>query len=194
VLLAGQRRYLGYVLSSAFGYSGIFSFISGSSFVLMGMMKLEPHAYGYCFAAAVAGYIVGATLAGKLARKVTLHHMIAGGGAIALLGGILLIALALAGEDTVMAIVIPTTVYLFGVGMVMANSMAGAIGPYPRAAGAASALLGFTQMSTAALVGAAIGHAADGTQMPMVIALALSAVAGPLGYWLLVRPWEKQEG
>jgi DHA1 family bicyclomycin/chloramphenicol resistance-like MFS transporter len=78
--------------------------------------------------------------------------------------------------------------------MVMANSMAGAIGPYPRAAGAASALLGFTQMSTAALVGAAIGYAADGTQMPMVIALALSAVAGPLGYWLLVRPWEKQEG
>jgi DHA1 family bicyclomycin/chloramphenicol resistance-like MFS transporter len=194
MMLAGQRRYVGYVLSSAFGYSGIFSFISGSSFVLMGMMKLEPHAYGYCFAAVVAGYIAGATLAGRLARKVTLHHMIAAGGAIALVGGILLILLALAGEDTVMAIVIPTMIYLFGVGMVMANSMAGAIGPYPRAAGAASALLGFTQMSTAALVGAAIGYAADGTQMPMVIALALSAVAGPLGYWLLVRPWEKQEG
>jgi DHA1 family bicyclomycin/chloramphenicol resistance-like MFS transporter len=194
MMLAGKRRYVGYVLSSAFGYSGIFSFISGSSFVLMGMMKLEPHAYGYCFAAVVAGYIVGATLAGKLARKVSLHHMIATGGAIALVGGILLILLALAGEDTVMAIVIPTMIYLFGVGMVMANSMAGAIGPYPRAAGAASALLGFTQMSTAALVGAAIGYAADGTQMPMVIALALSAVAGPLGYWLLVRPWEKQEG
>jgi DHA1 family bicyclomycin/chloramphenicol resistance-like MFS transporter len=75
----------------------------------------------------------------------------------------------------------------------MANSMAGAIGPYPRAAGAASALLGFVQMSTAALVGAAIGHAADGTQMPMVIALALSAVAGPVSYWTLVRPWQKQE-
>lgn len=193
LMLAGQRRYVGYVLSSAFGYSGIFCFISGSSFVLMGMMKLEPNAYGYCFAAVVAGYIVGATLAGRLARKVTIHHMIAAGGAIALVGGIVLVALASAGIDTVMAIVAPTTVYLFGVGMVMANSMAGAIGPYPRAAGAASALLGFTQMSTAALVGAAIGHAADGTQMPMVIALALSAVAGPVSYWTLVRPWQKQE-
>jgi DHA1 family bicyclomycin/chloramphenicol resistance-like MFS transporter len=193
MMLARQRRYVGYVLSSAFGYSGIFCFISGSSFVLMGMMKLEPNAYGYSFAAVVAGYIAGATLAGKLARKVTLHHMIAAGGAIALVGGIVLVALALAGIDTVMAIVAPTAIYLFGVGMVMANSMAGAIGPYPRAAGAASALLGFVQMSTAALVGAAIGHAADGTQMPMVIALALSAVAGPMSYWLLVRPWQKQE-
>ncbi|HWA45921.1 MAG TPA: multidrug effflux MFS transporter [Hypericibacter adhaerens] len=191
LMLAGQRRYLGYVLSSAFAYSGIFSFISGSSFVLMGMMKLESHAYGYCFAAVVAGYIAGATLAGRLAHKVSLHRMIASGGAIALLGGIVVLALAWAGVDTVAAIVAPTSVYLFGVGMVMANSMAGAIGPYPRAAGAASALLGFTQMSIAALVGAAIGHAADGTQMPMVIALALSAIAGPLGYWLLVRPWEK---
>ncbi len=193
LMLAGQRRYVGYVLSSAFAYSGIFCFISGSSFVLMGMMKLEPHAYGYCFAAVVAGYIAGATLAGKLARKATIHHMIAAGGAIALVGGLVLVALALAGVDTVMAIVAPTTIYLFGVGMVMANSMAGAIGPYPRAAGAASALLGFTQMSTAALVGAAIGHATDGTQMPMVIALALSAIAGPLSYWTLVRPWKKQE-
>jgi DHA1 family bicyclomycin/chloramphenicol resistance-like MFS transporter len=120
--------------------------------------------------------------------------MIASGGAIALVGAIVLIALAGAGVDTVAAIVGPTAVYLFGVGMVMANSMAGAIGPFPRAAGAASALLGFIQMSIAALVGAAIGHAADGTQMPMVIALALSAIAGPLGYWLLVRPWEKREG
>jgi DHA1 family bicyclomycin/chloramphenicol resistance-like MFS transporter len=193
LMLASQRRYVGYVLSSAFGYSGIFCFISGSSFVLMGMMKLEPSDYGYCFAAVVAGYIAGATLAGKLARKTTIHRMIAAGGAIALVGGLVLVALALAGVDTVMAIVAPTTIYLFGVGMVMANSMAGAIGPYPRAAGAASALLGFTQMSTAALVGAAIGHAADGTQMPMVIALALSAVAGPVSYWTLVRPWKKQE-
>ena len=40
---------------------------------------------------------------------------------------------------------------------------------------------------------AAIGHAADGSQMPMVIALALSAVAGPVSYWTLVRPWKKQE-
>ena len=96
--------------------------------------------------------------------------MIAAGGAIALVGGIVLIALALAASTTVWAIVGPTTIYLFGVGMLMANSMAGAIGPYPRAAGAASAFLGFTQMSIAALVGAAIGHAADGTQMPMVIA------------------------
>jgi DHA1 family bicyclomycin/chloramphenicol resistance-like MFS transporter len=194
LMLAGQRRYVGYVLSSAFGYSGIFCFISGSSFVLMGMMKLPSDAYGYCFAAVVAGYIAGATLAGKLARKVSLHRMIASGGAIALAGAVVLIALALAGIDTVAAIVGPTAVYLFGVGMVMANSMAGAIGPFPRAAGAASALLGFIQMSIAALVGAAIGHAADGTQMPMVTALALSAIAGPLGYWLMVRPWEKREG
>ena len=25
------------------------------------------------------------------------------------------------------------------------------------------------------------------------VALALSAIAGPVGYWLLVRPWQKQE-
>ncbi|MFZ5790239.1 MAG: multidrug effflux MFS transporter [Pseudomonadota bacterium] len=188
-MLAGGRRYVGYVLSAAFAYSGIFSFISGSSFVLVDMIGLSPDAYGYCFAAIVAGYIAGATAAGKLAPIVTTHRLIATGGAVAIAGGLLLVLLALLGQATVAAIVGPTMIFMFGAGLIMANSMAGAIGPYPRAAGAASALLGFAQMSIAALVGAAIGHAANGTQMPMVLALAGSAIAGPLGYWTLVRPW-----
>lgn len=188
-MLAGEPRYLGYVLSAAFAYSGIFSFISGSSFVLVDMIGLSPDAYGYGFAAIVAGYIAGATAAGKLARIVTAHRMIASGGAVAIAGGLLLVLLALMGQATVAAIVGPTMIFMFGAGLIMANSMAGAIGPYPRAAGAASALLGFAQMSIAALVGIAIGQAADGTQMPMVLALAGSAIAGPLGYWTLVRPW-----
>lgn len=191
-MLARERRYVGYGLSAAFAYSGIFSFISGSSFVLVDMIGLSPDTYGYCFAAIVVGYIIGAILAGKLARKVATRRLIAAGGAISAAGGLLLIALALAGFADVASIVLPAAIYMIGTGLVLPNSLAGAIGPYPRAAGAASALVGFSQMTIAALIGAAIGHAADGTQMPMVIALAACALVGPAAFWLLVRPWQSE--
>jgi DHA1 family bicyclomycin/chloramphenicol resistance-like MFS transporter len=188
-MLVGERRYLGYALAATFAYSGIFCFISGSSFVLIDMIGLTPDRYGYCFAAIVVGYIIGAVIAGKLARKVELRRLIAAGGAISAAGGLLLIGLALAGFADVVSIVLPSAIYMMGTGLVLPNSLAGAIGPYPRSAGAAAALAGFSQMTVAALIGAAIGHAADGTQMPMVVALALCSWAGPACYWLLVRPW-----
>ena len=188
-MLLGDRRYLGYALSATFAYSGIFCFISGSSFVLIDMIGLTPDAYGYAFAAIVAGYIIGAVAAGRLARRLGHRKLIAIGGAIQATGGLLLLGLALAGFPNVIAIVLPASIYMMGTGLVMPNSMAGAIGPYPRAAGAAAALLGFTQMTIAAFIGAAIGHAANGTQFPMVIALSLCSWAGPACFWLLVRPW-----
>jgi DHA1 family bicyclomycin/chloramphenicol resistance-like MFS transporter len=188
-MLAGERRYLGYALAATFAYSGIFCFISGSSFVLIDMIGLTPEAYGYAFAAIVVGYIVGAVAAGRLARPLGHRKLIAAGGAIQAAGGLVLIGLALLGHADVVSIVLPSAIYMVGTGLVMPNSMAGAIGPYPRAAGAAAALLGFTQMTVAALIGAAIGHAADGTQYPMVVALALCSGVGPACYWLLVRPW-----
>lgn len=187
--LARERRYLGYVLSATFAYSGLFSFISGSSFVLIDMLGLTPDAYGYCFAVAVVGYIIGAVIAGKLGRRVAYRHLIAAGGAVSAAGGLLLAGLAVAGSTGVVAIVLPSAIFMLGTGLVLPNSLAGAIAPYPRSAGAAAALAGFAQMTVAALVGIAIGHAADGTQMPMVIALAACSIAGPAAYWLLVRPW-----
>lgn len=191
-MLIANRRYLGYALSATFAYSGIFCFISGSAFVLVDMLGLAPDVYGYCFAAIVVGYIVGAVLAGKLTHRIETRRLIAAGGAVSIAGGLLLLGLAFAGFADVASIVLPTALYMVGTGLVMPHSLAGAIGPYPRAAGAAAALVGFSQMTIAALIGAGIGHAADGTQMPMVIALAGASIAGPAAFWLLVRPWQAE--
>ena len=191
-MLAGERRYLGYALTATFAYSGIFCFISGSSFVLIDMLGLTPDAYGYCFAAIVFGYILGAIAAGRLSRRLGHRRLIGIGGALQIAGGLLLLGLALAGHAEVLAIVLPAALFMAGTGIALPNSLAGAIGPYPQAAGSAAALAGATQMTVGALIGAAIGHAADGTQMPMVLALTFCSLAGPAAYWSLVRPWEPE--
>jgi len=181
------------VLCCACAYSGIFAFISGSSFVIVDIVGLGPDAFGFCFAGAVIGYMIGTTAAGRLSRRFGLDRLIAIGAGVALAGGGLLVALAVAAVATTgiagaLAIVLPMLVYMIGTGLVLPSAVAGAVGPFPRAAGAASALLGFTQMGVAAVVGAGVARLHDGTAVPMTAAVALAAIGILLAFILLVRP------
>lgn len=197
--LVGHRVYLGYVLCCAFAYSAIFAFISGSSFVLIDVIGLTPDAYGFCFAGIVLGYIIGTLLAGRLSRRYNLDRLIAAGIMIAISGGLLMSGLAIShvaptGPLGALAVVLPMLIHMIGIGLIFPNSIAGAIGPFPRAAGAASALLGFTQMTVAALVGVAVAQLHDGTSVPMTATIATAAIAIWISFRFLVVAGKANSG
>jgi DHA1 family bicyclomycin/chloramphenicol resistance-like MFS transporter len=76
---------------------------------------------------------------------------------------------------------------MIGVGLTLPNAIAGAIAPFPAMAGTASALMGFLQMTLAALVGIAIGHATGTDGLPMALAALLTALGAVAAFRLLVR-------
>lgn len=191
--LVGCRRYLGYVLCVSFAYSGIFAFISGSSFVLIGMLGLSPEHYGMAFGVAVVGYMVGSFGSGRLTLRLGIDRMIGIGTALCSLAGLAGLALALAGVVHLAAILAPMFLFLVGAAFILPNAMAGAVGPFPTMAGLASALLGFVQMGLAAVVGVLVGHLHDGTQLPMVATIAAVAVLSALSRALLITPGRAPE-
>jgi len=174
-----SRRYVGCMAAATFCYSGLFAFISASSFVLIDVVGLAPDAFGMSFAVMVVGYMLGAVSAGRLIQRLGLDRTMLTGAILAGIGGPLMALLAIyAMEDvTAFAIVIPMMFYAAGVGLVMPATTAAAIGPYPEKAGAASSLLGFIQMCIAAAVGATVAHILDGTARPMAIAIAVCGLA-----------------
>jgi len=185
--LLGDRDYLGYVLSLSFIFCGLFAFISGSSFVLIDRLGLTPPQFGFSFAAVVLGYMGGSVLSARLTRPLGLDRLIVLGVAVSSLAGLAGVALALAGVVTWAAVVGPMMLFMVGTGLVFPNASAGAIGPHPTMAGLASALMGCLQMLLAAVVGAAVGQAHDGSALPMMAAVAGSGLAAALAYHLLVR-------
>ncbi len=186
--LLRHRRYVGYVLVVACTYSGIFSFISGSSFVLIGVLGLDPEVYGFCFAAIVVGYMVGAFASGRYTVRIGIERMVQLGTAVQILGGAAGLILFATAPPGVTAIVAPVAVFMIGTGLAMPNAQAGAIGPFPRMAGSASALLGFCQMGLAAAVGIVVGHGSGESALAMMAAIALVALGSLLAYWLIVHP------
>lgn len=185
--LLRHRLFVGYVLTNAFIYSGLFCFISGSSFVLIDFLGVSPENFGIFFGLIVFGYITGGLISGRLTRRFGINKLIVSGCMVSLLSSGVMCTLAWSGVVSLFAIVAPMYFFTLGVGLIMPNAMAGAIGPYPRMAGAASALMGFLQMGTAALASFLIGWFDDGTQIPMTSAIALMGLLSFFSYVSLVR-------
>ncbi|MBL8692226.1 MAG: multidrug effflux MFS transporter [Rhodospirillaceae bacterium] len=190
--LLGDRVYLGYALAVTLAYCGIFSFISGSSFTLIDVLGLPTEYFGFCFGAAAAGYSVGALAAGKLIQRFGIERMVTAGTLISAVFGVLGAALAWAGIANVWAVLLPFIVVMAGIGFTLPAGIAGAIGPYPRMAGAASAMVGFLQLGIAAAVGVGVGQILDGTTRPMTTAVAVVSVIGLVSFWALVKTAPKR--
>ena len=187
--LLGQRDFIGYTLANAAAFSGLFAFLSGSSFVLIDYMGVSPDVYGYLFAAIVLGFFIGSMASAKLSRRRSRHQLLTVATLIAALGGITMALLSVAGVHTPWAVIVPNMVYMVGFGIIMPQTMGGALAPNPHCAGSASALFGFIQMSIAAAAGALVGQLHDGTSHSMAIAIGLSGMLALVCYRCIVtRP------
>jgi DHA1 family bicyclomycin/chloramphenicol resistance-like MFS transporter len=186
-VLFGNRRYLGYALCLACGYAGIFAFLSGASFIMIPVLGLSPQRFGMLFGLTVVGYVIGTMSAGRLSIRLGLDRMLKYGTLLALASGSAMLALALSGRQNLEALLVPMFFYLLATGINLPNAMAGAIGPFPKMAGMASALMGFIQMSIGAGVGFVVGRLHDGSTVPMSAAVALAGWGVFLVYWGMAR-------
>jgi DHA1 family bicyclomycin/chloramphenicol resistance-like MFS transporter len=185
--LLKHRTWRWYTLSCSFVFAGLFSFLSGSSFVIIDFLGYKEEQYGLFFALVVAGFMAGTLIAGRLVRSIGINRLMGYGSLVAVTGGMTMAALAIAEVHHVAAIVVPQMIYMMGVGIVMPQAMAGALAPFPHMAGTASAFLGFIQMSFAAVIGVLVGHYHDGSPLSMALSIALMGILTLVSFLRLSR-------
>lgn len=187
--VARSPAFRAYTASAAATYAGLFAFISGSSFVLMRVHGLTPTQFAFAFASMVAGYLTGTLICRRLVRS-GLQRTIRIGCTLQLAAGLALALAALAGWHTAAAIIAPMVVFGMSHGIVQPPSQAGAVAPFPHAAGAAAALLGFLMMVCAAAVGLWIGVTYNGTVYPLTLTIAATALLS----WIIAITWVRRDG
>lgn len=177
--LIAHREWRLHTLICSFSFAGLFAFLSGSAFVLIEYLQVAEQHFGFLFASVVAGYILGSQIAARLTLRYTAMTLIRVGCWLGLAAATVMLVLSLAGAHSVAAVIVPQFFYMLAVGMIMPLTMAGALAPFPHMAGAASALLGTTQMLIAAAHGGLVAHLYSGT--PTVMAAGI-AVAGSVAF------------
>ncbi len=182
-----HRTCLGSLLVICGVFSGLFSYISGSSFVFIEALGVPSQIYGVLFGITALAFMLGAMVNARLLRRLAPQRILRWGLLLNVGGGLILLALALA-APSVPGIIAPMMVFVFGMGLVIPNATAAAMEPLPRMAGVASSLLGSAQMAAGSLVGYLVNRFYDGTPVAMASGIAGGALAAALAYLLLLRP------
>lgn len=185
-IVARNRQFLAYLALATLAFCGLFSWISGCSFVLQGMYGLSPLAFGAAFAGGAVGYLSGSSFAARYVRKLGLDVMLGVGCCGLALGGLTMIAGLALGIASPMLLVVGIAIYLAGLGMTLPQSIAGALTPFPDRAGAASSLFGIAQQGAAAICGIIVGHWLDTDAWPLAIMIAAPGMLA-LVMWGLTR-------
>lgn len=184
--------FLAFSALSAASYGGLFTFLASSPFVLIGVLGLSKTQFGLVMFLTSLAYIVGTFICRRLLLRMTPSQAVTLAGGVSLAGGSLMGVLALAGVSSVWAIVGPLLVFMLGHGIHQPCGQSGAIGPFPRAAGAASAMNGFFMMVVAFVMGGWLGVRLDGTVLPLTNGLWFWSALIALSAWVGVRQYGHQ--
>ena len=170
-LLAITRTYLGLIADRRFVVpaatvslimGGLFSIFSAAPRILIEAMHFTPIQLGLFFAGTVLIVFASGMLATKLAPRYGLDRSIRGGLFAAATGSIAMLLVSLY-SPSFLPFLAAMSVFLLGMGIVNPLGTAQALSPFGEKAGAASALVGFWQMMTAAIgvwLAATISHEA----------------------------------
>jgi DHA1 family bicyclomycin/chloramphenicol resistance-like MFS transporter len=157
-----DRRFLVPAATVSLIMGGLFSMFSAAPRILIEGLQFTPIQLGLFFAGTVMIVFGAGMLATRLAPRFGLDRAIRGGLMVAATGNVATLLVALF-HPTFLPYLAATAVFLLGMGIVNPLGTAQALSPFGEKAGAASALLGFWQMMTAAIgvwLAATVSHQA----------------------------------
>ncbi|MCU4119499.1 Bcr/CflA family efflux MFS transporter [Variovorax sp. N23] len=168
-------------------YALLFTFLAASSFVFIQVLGLTKTQYGLVMLWNSLSYIGGTFVCRYWLARHGVRGSVARGAVLTLSGGLLMAGLAFAGVRSTAAIVGPLTLMMLGHGVHQPCGQSGAVGPFPQAAGAASALNGFVMMLAVFGVGGWLGTHLDGTVLPLTYGMGFWSVCVALLAWTVVQ-------
>ena len=181
-----SRIFLGHALTVTFAFATIFIFNSVTPFFFIGTAQLTPTEFAIPYALTALAYGVTAYVNARAITRLGFERTVMLGSFIALAGGAALWALVAGGSMSAWLLCGAMGIVTMGQGFVYPNSQAGAVAPFRQRAGAASAMVGFLQMTTAALAGLAVMLFYDGSAGLMAGSILAFLVASVVAHWALI--------
>jgi len=185
-LVASSRSFWANALPITGSYGALFCFISAAPFVLIELFGVSERAFGFTYALVTLGYLLGTIAVRRVLVRLGLARSIRLGAGVALAAGASMAILVALGVQSLAAVLVPMCFLTAAHGFIQPCCQIGAIDPFPRHAGAATALMGFAMLTIASLAGWLVGALHDGTTRPLAWAVAASTAFCALSTWTLL--------
>ncbi len=169
--LLGSREYLAYLVFGSCMVSMIYTFVTGAPYVAIDVLGVSPGKFGLLlFFPALASFI-GFMVAARMTHRLGAVKMMRSGAIVAFAGTVAMAGCALAGLWHPLALFVPGMLLGFANAIAAPSATIGAISRVPEIAGAASGLLGFLQLVTAAAATQVVATLGAHSPVPLAVVL-----------------------
>lgn len=181
--LLRDRQFMCFSMAGAFGSAGMFTYISGTPRVLMGIYGVSPQHFGYMFALGAISLIGASQVSARMLDRYSPEKLLKVAQVSIVLTTIAGLVLTMLNVLTLALLMICLMGFMASQGFVSPNAAALALARQGMRLGVASALMGTLQMLCGALAGLAISDWQSTTALPLTGILAVCALMS----WLFGR-------
>lgn len=158
-------------------FSGFFLYIAGAPAFLIDLLGVTTWGFAWLFMPMIAGIMLGATLSGQLAGRLSPQRTIRLGYAIMFTGIAVNVAICWLVSPGVPWNVLPLMIYATGTSMVMPSATLLLLDLFPTMRGMASSLQGFVNFTLAAVTAGSVAPLLTGSTLALALGMAAYALA-----------------
>ena len=184
--LMGQRAFVLYALILATTSATAYTYFAGAPIVLKAY-GVGPQSVGWFIMAVPVPYVLGNIMTSRLIHRYGDRRLMFWGQLGTLAGLLLMLALALAGVKSPLALVVPLAIMGIGHGLLVPPTLSGAVGAIPALAGTAAAFSGTLQQLCGAAGGYLVGLVEHDGNLQLSILMLMMALFALLAHAMLGR-------
>ncbi|MFE7844063.1 multidrug effflux MFS transporter [Microbacterium sp. NPDC057407] len=185
-----DRVFIGVLIIGGMTFSGLFSYLSASSFLFQETYDFDPQQYGLLFAANSLGVVLGVQAASRLAARFGPQWVLAWSTGVLVVAATAIIVTDQLGLG-LWGTIIPLFFFMTACGFTFPCVQVLALDRHGRAAGTAQSIIGASNFGVAGVITPLVGWISAGagiTATTMAAVMVGCAVIGTLSLWIIVRP------
>ena len=165
--LLRDPTFVALVLVAGLMMSALFSYISGSPFVLQGIYGLDERTFGLVFGCNALGIVLGTQLNPLLLGRFRPSQVLTFAVVTASVAAAVMVVTTATGYGGLFGLLVPLSLVIGTCGLALPNTPALALSRHGEAAGTAAAMLGMVQFGVGAVTAPLVGVLGTSTAVPM---------------------------
>jgi DHA1 family bicyclomycin/chloramphenicol resistance-like MFS transporter len=182
-----DRIFIGVVVVGAMLFSGLFAYLSSSSFLFQEVYGFSAQQFGLLFGINSIGILVGNQTSSRLTRVIGPQWILVGTTTAHVLSSAAIVVGVLLGWG-IAGVVIPLFVFILACGFAFPCVQVTALAHHGKEAGTAASVMGALNFGLAGLISPIVGALGIGTALPMGAVMLGTALVGTASLWFVVRP------
>lgn len=172
-ILFMHKTFMAYSWCVFMVYGAIIVWLTLGSIWMQNTLGLSPVQFGLVTLVGGVFYAAGVFLNSQIVNHYGINKMLAIGGLLITFSGFIFLMLSIVHLVSFWFVIVPIMIFIFGASIIFPNAFAGALIPFHKIAGIASAIAGFMQVLGGAVASGIISALPSTTPLPMAIAFIL---------------------